>query len=194
MLRISIIVILSLIGGEALLAQNYRGKVVDIHNQPISYANVVLLKRQDSTFVEGCITDLDGFFSMTPTLQIADGLLKISCIGYKTAIIETKGLYDGNIQLSENTNELQEIVVKGSKPTYEMKGGALTAQVSGTILGNLGTASDVLKQMPLVSGNEDGFEVFGRGMPLIFINKRQVRNQNELKQLKSENIKDIQVN
>ena len=193
-LRIFIIAILSLIGGEALLAQNYRGKVVDIHNQPIPYANVVLLKRQDSTFVEGCITDLNGFFSMTPTLQIADGLLKISCIGYKTAIIGTKGLYNGNILLSENTNELQEIVVKGNKPTYEMKGGALTAQVSGTILGYLGTASDVLKQMPLISGNEDGFEVFGRGMPLIFINKRQVRNQNELKQLKSENIKDIQVN
>ena len=192
--RISIIAILSLIGGEALLAQNYRGKVVDIHNHPISYANVILLERQDSTFVEGCISDLDGFFSMTPTLQIADGLLKISCIGYKTVIIETKGLFDGNVQLSENTNELQEIVVKASKPTYEMKGGALTAQVNGTILGSLGTASEVLKQMPLVSGNEDGFEVFGRGIPLIFINKRQVRNQNELKQLKSENIKNIQVN
>ena len=194
MLRISIIVILSLIGGESLLAQNYRGKVVDIHNHPISYANVVLLERQDSTFVEGCITDLAGFFSMTPALQISDGLLKISCIGYNTVVIETKGLYKGNIQLSENTNELQEIVVKGNRPSYEMKGGNLTAQVNGTILESLGTASDVLKQMPLVSGNEDGLEVFGRGTPLIFINKRQVRNLNELKQLKSENIKNIQVN
>lgn len=194
MLRISIIVILYLIGGEVLLAQNYQGKVVDIHNQPISYANVVLLERQDSTFVEGCITDLAGFFSMTPALQISNGLLKISCIGYKTTVIETKGLYEGNIQLSENTNELQEIVIKGNKPTYEMKGGALTAQVNGTILGSLGTASDVLKQMPLLSGNEEGFEVFGRGVPLILINKRQVKNLNELKQLKSENIKNIQVN
>lgn len=38
----------------------------------------------------------------------------------------------------------------------------------------------------------EGFEVFGKGAPLIYINGREIRDVSELDQLKSEDIKNVE--
>ena len=74
-----------------------------------------------------------------------------------------------------------------------MKNGILKTQVNNTILKEFGTAFDVLKQLPLITNNEKELEVMGRGTPTIYINNRLVRNNNELDQLQSNQIKDVQI-
>ena len=46
-------------------AQSISGKLVDEKNEPLAYANVVLLSIPDSTFVSGTISDEMGGFRLT---------------------------------------------------------------------------------------------------------------------------------
>lgn len=110
-------------------------------------------------------------------------------------------LYTGNCQNSSqeatNTPEdsvtLQEVVVTATKPLSRFKGEGLVTTIAGTTLGKLGTAKDVLGFIPGVSNNNGNIEVFGKGMPLIYINGRVMRNHIELEQLSSDKLKDIMV-
>ena len=46
------------------MAQNISGKIVDAKGEPLAFANVVLLNRQDSTFVNGAVSGQNGCFSI----------------------------------------------------------------------------------------------------------------------------------
>lgn len=177
-----------------LAAQVFKGRVTDVGNIPLAYVNVILQTQADSTFIAGCITDTNGYFYLE-----ADGgntnvkQLKASYIGYVTKIIPVDNHYDGTIVLNEQSQSLQEVTIIGHKPVFRMKAGILTSQIKGSVLSNIGTASDVLRQLPFITIQKNAINVFGKGTPLIYINNRQVRNEHELEQLKSEQIKDIQL-
>lgn len=48
-------------------AQTVSGKLIDENNQPLFYANVVLLSLPDSTFVTGTVSGEDGSFKLEAT-------------------------------------------------------------------------------------------------------------------------------
>ena len=88
---------------------------------------------------------------------------------------------------------LQKVVVKSSRPVVAIKGNALVTTVANSQLEHAGTANDVLRQIPMVTGRDGNFEVFGKGTPLIYINGRAVQDKNELSQLNSQDIKNVEV-
>ena len=88
---------------------------------------------------------------------------------------------------------LGEVVVKSNRPVTAIKGDALVTNVAGTQLEHAGTAEDVLVQVPMVVGRDGVFEVFGKGSPAIYINGRLVRDSNELMQISSADIKNVEV-
>ena len=47
-----------------MMAQDVKGKIVDEKGQPLAFANVVLLNRQDSAFVKGVVSGEDGHFAI----------------------------------------------------------------------------------------------------------------------------------
>lgn len=56
------------------------GRLVDDQQQPVEYANVVLLSLPDSAFVAGAVSDEQGAFRL---INPGSGkLLRISCIGF----------------------------------------------------------------------------------------------------------------
>lgn len=173
-------------------AQVYKGKVTDKNSIPIQYVNVVF-SRSDSTFISGCITGEDGRYTMELNDTVIPQLMTISCIGYHTKVFSLNEGVPVLIVLQDDISTLDEVVIKAQRPVYKMKSGILSAKIEGTLLGSLGTADDVLKQLPFIEGSGDKLEVFGRGTPLIYLNNRLVKNENELSQLKSEQIKDIQI-
>ena len=69
----------------------------------------------------------------------------------------------------------------------------MSMTVENTLLSKLGTAEDVLARVPGIIKKQDGFEVFGKGEPLIYINGRQMRDVSELDRLKSEDIKSVEL-
>ena len=169
--------------------QNIIGCIIDEQSKPMPFANVVLINRADSAFVSGAVTKDDGTFIINTDKQ--DGLLKVSSVGYVIRYVDAKQGNVGDIVMQPDTQMLREVMVKGSIPTHKLTAEGLQTNVENTILSKLGTANDVLAHIPGLQKNGDDYSVFGKGTPIFYINGRLVRNQRELDQLKSENIKSI---
>lgn len=175
----------------SLYAQGISGRVVNELSRPMQFANVVLINRTDSAFVSGAVSKADGTFTIET--DRTDGLLKVSNIGYVTSYIDARQGNVSDIQMRPDTQILDEVTVKGHRAVYKMTAEGMQANVEGTRLSQLGTADDVLKYVPGIIAKDGAYEVFGKGAPLIYINGRKMRNMKELEQLKSTDIKDVEL-
>ena len=173
------------------IAQNITGRIIDEESQPMPFANVVLVNRVDSTFIAGAVTKDDGTFNISTDKQ--DGLLKVSSVGYILMYIDARQGNVGDIKMQPDTQTLGEVVVKGERPQYQMTTGGMTVDIQNSLLKDVGTADDVLSMLPLVQGSDGNFTVFAKGTPEIYINNKKVQNARELKQLKSTDIKSVDV-
>ena len=174
-----------------LFAQTVSGKLVDEQNEPMPYANVVLLSLPDSAFVTGTISGEDGTFSLnaTHTHQI----IRISSIGYATIYRPINPADIGVVQLTADTHQLGAVTVKADLPKMRLKGDAMVTTVAGSVLEKSGTGNDLLDKIPGISAEEGTVNVFGRGTAEIYINGRKVRSSSELEQLSSDNVKSVEV-
>lgn len=171
-------------------AQTVVGQVADEQGQPLPYANVALLTLPDSAFVAGSITDEQGHFMLKDV--VPSGLVRISSVGYVTVYKETRADI-GVIIMQPDAHMLQEVVVRSRLPVTRISGDALVTTVQGSVLAEAGSAGDVLVRIPAVIRRDDAFEVFGKGAPLIYINGRKVRSMDELEQLNSSDIRQVEV-
>lgn len=89
--------------------------------------------------------------------------------------------------------ELNEIVITARQPATRLVGTTLVSTVTGTALQNLGTALDVLAQLPMLVVSDGTVSVAGKGTPEIFIDGRPLRSDDELTQLQSSNIKRVEL-
>ncbi len=173
-------------------AQDIRGKVLDERGEVLPYANVVLLDREDSTFIQGTVTAADGSFKLHLP-QDQSFLLRFTAVGYEPLYTLAKENM-GEVRLKEQTHNLKGVEVTTDRPKYKMVNGGIGIDIAHSALSKAGSALDVLGMLPRVHVDEKGeVSVFAKGTPLVYINRRQVRDMNELSQLKSSDIKDIQV-
>ena len=102
-------------------------------------------------------------------------------------------------QISDTTlfdkfsKKLGEVVVKAHLPQYKKTHEGLLTNVAGTVLSKMGTAEDVLKHVPSIVKKKDGYEVIGKGTPIIYINGRKMQDISELDNIKSSDIKSVEV-
>lgn len=102
-------------------------------------------------------------------------------------------------QISDTTlfdkfsKELGEVVVKAHLPQYKKTHEGLLTNVAGTVLSKMGTAEDVLKHVPSIVKKKDGYEVVGKGTPIIYINGRKMQEISELDNIKASDIKSVEV-
>jgi hypothetical protein len=182
-----------LLASLSLQAQVITGKLVDAQSQePLPYANVVLLQAADSTFVNGMITDENGSFAIK-TPQTEQYLLRISYLGYQQLTLNVHQNDMGEIRLSPDTQLLGEVVITAVPKIHKMENGGISTDIQNSRLKNLGMVSDVLAQLPFVIRDGENFTVFGKGTPLIYVNNRLIRDLSELQEINSANIKKITV-
>ena len=174
-----------------MMAQDIKGKIVDEKGEPLAFANVVLLNRQDSAFVKGVVSGEDGHFAFDSACN--NGIIKVTSVGYKTAWKDCTGENAGVIKMVANSKVLGEVVVKSSLPKTILKNGGMTTTVAGSVLEKAGTMEHLLDRIPNVSAQNGNIKVFGRGEPIIYINGRQMRDRSELDRLSSDNIKSVEV-
>lgn len=173
------------------MGQNIIGRVLDESTLPMSFVNVVMLSKADSSFVKGTITEDDGTFCISG--DISNTLLRLSNIGYETIYIDVKNRNLGDITMQPETSILGEVVVKGSVPKTKFKGSSVVMKVENTVLSRMGTGGDVLRRVPTVVKTNDGYEVLGKGVPLIYINGRKVHDNYDISNLQSDQIKSVEV-
>lgn len=174
-----------------IMAQDIKGKIVDEKGEPLAFANVMLLNRQDSAFVKGVVSGEDGHFAFDSACN--NGIIKVTSVGYKTAWKDCTGENAGVIKMVANSKVLGEVVVKSSLPKTILKNGGMTTTVAGSVLEKAGTMEHLLDRIPNVSAQNGNIKVFGRGEPIIYINGRQMRDRSELDRLSSDNIKSVEV-
>ncbi len=174
-----------------MMAQDIKGKIVDEKGQPLAFANVVLLNRQDSAFVKGVVSGEDGHFAIDQPCN--NGIIKVTSVGYKTEWKDCAGENAGVIKMMADSKMLGEVVVKSSLPKTILKNGGMTTTVAGSVLEKAGTMEHLLDRIPNVSAQNGNIKVFGRGEPIIYINGRQMRDRSELDRLSSDNIKSVEV-
>lgn len=158
-IRITLILLLSSI----LSAQsNYiiTGQVVDSDtDEPMLYANLVLLKDTDSSQVAGTVTNADGNFKLE---NINEGKYFIiaSFVGYQkveTPVFELKGnIYVGKLAISKLSILLDEVSVTGEKSTIETSLDKKVYNVGKDIISESGSASDILQNIPSLSVDVNG--------------------------------------
>ena len=152
-----------------------QGKVYDEKGTPLAFVNILALAA-DSSFLAGSVTEEDGSFRL-PAIAGEDCLLKATYIGYCPQIIPCR--QQNILRLQPDTKLLKEIVVTAGRPLIERKDGTLTANITGTPLSLMGSASEMISHLPFVTGTDGEYTVLGRGTPEIYINGRKVRDNTE---------------
>ena len=134
------------------------GKVVAAETkQPLEYATVIL-KNTKTNKISGGITDKKGLF----TIKTPKGNFTISVeyISFKSINFPAQNLTEnknfGTITLSEDANNLDEIVVVAEKSTVDIRLDKRIYNVGKDMTVKGGTASDVLDNVPSVNVDVEG--------------------------------------
>lgn len=195
-MRVKLSLYLCLLMGAALQLHaqtTMTGRVVDEQQQPVPYANVVLLSLPDSVFVQGMVTDNNGRFRFENVKSIKDKIVQISYIGYETVSCRCVGADIGTIALAADAIMLDEAVVTASRVVHQLKNGNLVTDVANSPLSKEHNTMDILKKIPGMTMNRGSLEVFGTGAPIIYVNGRKVNSSDELSILDPKNIKDVEL-
>lgn len=167
------------------------GYIVDENNQPLEFVNIALLSSNDSTYVQGATSDVDGkFHIVTPE---TGGILRITYVGYETRYVNVENIEAGRIILRSDAKMLDNVTVKGQLPKTKLTGNSMVTTIEGTVLGSSGSAKEMLSKVPGMTQKGDDLEVLGKGTPIYYINGRRMQDKDELKRLRSEEIQSVEV-
>lgn len=167
--------------------------------QAIDMGNALLRRLPDSTLVTGVVTDSLGTFSLTASTGTY--LLELRALGYqgqyKTITLPATGLDLGELLLSEETQQLRGVEVRGRRPIITRQADRLVFDAQ-QISAGAQNALDVLKRTPGLSVTDDGISIIGRGKAIILINDKRVRLSGEaltglLRSYSQSDIAEVQV-
>ena len=147
------------------------GRVINPDSIPLSDVSVVM-QRLDSTYVSTTITDEQGVFRLH-SLEAAYRLL-FSHLNYSTIVIEGNSAKVGTVLMKPYTQQLQEVTVSAERPLVKVENGNLNYDLK-VLMGDriFDNAFDVLKEIPLVKGDQNSLDIAGSmGGTSIIINGR----------------------
>ena len=144
----------------------------------IAYANVVLKKETDSSFVAGTITGEDGRFAIG-NINAESYYLEVSYAGFTTvrqpvlAGQLNKFLDAGTIALKEDSKVLQDVVVTSKADAVATKLDKKTFNVSDNISQMGGSVMDAMKNLPGVTVQDGKVQLRGSDKISVLVDGRQ---------------------
>ena len=183
-----------------------QGTIHDKNNQPLSFANILLINQKDSSIVTGLMSTDVGTFSIT-NFNPGKYLIRTSMVGYKSTLsqpFEIKSSKDHiHIQpmvAEEDSKLLENIDIVAKKPIYEQQIDRLVVNVDKGITSVGGTALDVLEKSPGVIVNRQNKTVSlgGKEGIIVMINGKESQMPlaaaiEMLSSMSAENIKKIEL-
>ena len=115
-----------------------------------------------------------------------------------TALAAMLGVATANAQTEKKDSvdyslNLQEFVVKSTAPRTKMRNGAMVTRIVGSPLESAGSVEDMLSRVPGMMRMGGQLQVIGKGSPIYYINGRKVQDLEELKRLRSQDIREVEV-
>ena len=160
------------------LKQPFQAQLSEKNSEkPLEFVNVSLFRAVDSILVKGTITNEKGIFKFT---EVSAGkyYIKLISLGYEpdsfpVLVSENTPLNLGNIILKLANIMLNDVSVVQQKTTMNNSIDRKTYQVENDILGQTGSASDILENIPSVTVDVDGtVSLRGSSNVTFFINGR----------------------
>jgi outer membrane receptor protein involved in Fe transport len=195
-----------LIALPSFLYAQIQGTVHDINNQPLAFANVLLINQLDSAVVTGLMTSEVGTFSIT-NFTPGKYLVKASMIGYKTTVSEPFEVVSSAVHfhvppiiVEEDSKILGDVDVVAKKPVYEQQIDRMVVNVENSITSTGSTALEVLEKSPgiIVNRQNKSLSMGGKEGVLVMINGKESRIPASavidlLNTMSAENIKKIEL-
>ena len=126
--------------------------------EPLMYCNVAVLEQEDSSFVKGASTDINGYFEITG-VPAGEYFLRISYIGYTTRYVPvsvTNNTAVGVINMKQGAAQLKTVKITASRPLYAMDGEKTVYNVADDPSIQTGTTEDALQNAPGVEVDVEG--------------------------------------
>ena len=135
-----------------------QGTVIDgSTKQPLEYATVIL-KNKETDVLSGGLTDLNGNFKILTPKAIYE--ISVKYISFKSKSFSAENINTnknfGTIELSQNTNSLNEIVIIAEKTTVNIRLDKKIFNIGKDLSIKGGNASDVLGNVPSVQVDVEG--------------------------------------
>lgn len=139
---------------------NIKGTVLEATSQnPVGFATVVVLDKETQQVITGVTTEIDGTFLIEA--ETSNFLVEVSFIGYTTQRVEDISIVDGeanlgNILISEDSETLEEVVVRAEKSSTEFKLDKRVFNVGKDLSSTGASALEILNNVPSVNVNIEG--------------------------------------
>lgn len=165
----------------ALAQSTVEGSVIDDQGEAVSFANVMLLHPQDSSLIGGTVSNLEGHFIIEDVAS-RDYLLKTTMIGYQAqfsliSIGDTEMVDLGQVTMSEEAQELEEVVITAQKPLYEKEIDRTVVNVQSSSTSTGQSALEVIARSPGVNVNRqtNTISLQGKTGVMVMINGKTSR-------------------
>ncbi len=160
-----------------------KGKVVDINKNPIAFANVMLYADDNETLIRGVITNENGNFNITSSLNTAEYSLKVSLLGFKTWESMAFNYSSGRVKhmpeivLNELTDQLDAITLVSKKKLIKRTQEGSLINVQESLLTTGSTALQLLERSPgvILDQRHNSFSLNGKNNTTIMINGKVIR-------------------
>jgi outer membrane receptor protein involved in Fe transport len=157
------------------------GNILDGDNsKAIQSASIVLQRISDSTYSKTTISEKDGAF-IFDQLPFGYYRLQITATGYSSLKLDSIYIraerfdFDLNdLKLSTKTTQLNEVIIYVEKPMVESKDGKIIFNAGESALSSSSSATELLKQTPLVNVDDDGKVMMGGKDVKILIDDKPV--------------------
>ena len=179
-----------------------KGIVYDINTQiPLEMATVYFSNVKDSTVLEYATTDKNGVFKISTKKYDKPVFLKVNYMGYQSHVEEQNALLEskdfGKLYLLQNTNVLNEVVIKSDAPPIRIKKDTLEFNAASFKVRPDANVEILLKQLPgFEVDNEGKITVNGKEVTQFLVNGKAFFDKDgaiALKNLPAEIISKVQV-
>ena len=158
--RLALLLTLLAVSVSTSIAANITGIVKDLDTkEPLLEAAVKLVTANDSSFVAGTTTDIDGKFSLTG-VKAGKYLLAVSYIGYadleKPVTVGSSNLRLGVLSLKEASHMLGEVSVVAVKTPIKVMEDTVEYNADSYHTQPNAVVEDLLKRLPGVEVGTDG--------------------------------------
>ncbi|MEE9361947.1 MAG: outer membrane beta-barrel protein [Cellulophaga sp.] len=198
-MKFKLAAIIFVLGASTILAQNnVKGTVSDLENIPLAFANIVLYETENKKPVTGAISDGNGNYQLK---DIANGnyYIEASVMGFKTKKTDAfqleKTTKELNFSLEEETQSLNEVVVKGKRPVIRQTAEKLIVDLENSDMVNT-NLKDVVKKVPGIIMTNGNISYAGQGNIRILINGKTTNYMDTatlLKDLPADNIAKVEL-
>lgn len=155
------------------------GRILDGVGEPIDMATVQILSLPDSAYVNGCVSNSRGYFTL-PSVKAGSYVVKFSFVGYESKVqavnlAATRTQVNlGTIKLEENAVLLKEAVVTAQAAQVEVKEDTIQYNVSAYRVPEGSALEELVKKIPGAEVSEDGkITLNGKDITKILVNGKE---------------------